>query len=78
MTTTSYQAHVVGPSARSEAGRVTTCRERASRASRRAMTQNWTAADTEAARFVSGCIAAGALLGLVTAGVRPITAERHG
>jgi len=50
----------------------------ASRAARRVMTHRWTAADTQAARFVSGCIAAGALLGLVAAGIRPMTADRHG
>jgi len=43
-------------------------REHASRASQRLMTHQWTTADTEAARFVSGCIAAGALLGLLSAG----------
>lgn len=59
-------------------GCVATCRERVSCASQRLRTHDWTAADSEAARFVSGCIAAGALLGLVSAGVRPITAERHG
>ena len=57
---------------------IMTGRERAGRVLHRVMTHRWTAAETEAARFVSGCIAAGALLGLVTAAVRPMTAERHG
>jgi hypothetical protein len=41
-------------------------------------TQNWTPAHTAAARFLGGCLAAGALLGLVIETVRPMLGKRHG
>jgi hypothetical protein len=42
------------------------------------MTQNWTAAHTEVARFLGECFAVGALLGLLTEVVRPMRGKRHG
>jgi hypothetical protein len=71
MTTTWYQDHVNRRFTRSVTGGPRPV-------PRRVTTHTWTAADTEAAEFVSGCIAAGALLGLLAAGVRPARAERHG
>jgi hypothetical protein len=44
----------------------------------RVMTQNWTAAHTEVARFLGECFAVGALCGLVTEMVRPMRVKRHG
>jgi hypothetical protein len=50
----------------------------AARLAPRVMTQNWTAAHTEVARFLGECFAVGALLGLVTEMVRPMRGKRHG
>jgi hypothetical protein len=41
-------------------------------------TDRWTAAHTEAARFLGECVAVGALLGLVVEMARPRKGERHG
>ena len=43
----------------------------------RAMTQKWTDAHTEVARFLGECFAVGALLGLFTEMLRPIRGKRH-
>ena len=44
----------------------------------RVMTQQWTDAHTEVARFLGECFAVGALLGLLTEMVRPTRGNRHG
>ena len=41
----------------------------------RVLTQNWTTAHTEVARFLGECFAVGALLGLFTEIVRPMMGE---
>jgi hypothetical protein len=43
----------------------------------RVMTQKWTDAHTEVARFLGECFAVGALLGLFTEMLRPIRGKRH-
>ena len=41
-------------------------------------TERWTAAHREAARFIGGCFAAGAVLGAVVQVARPARGQGHG
>jgi hypothetical protein len=47
-------------------------------ASPRVMTNGWSPAHSEAARFLGKCLIVGALLGVVTESTRPMWGRRHG